>query len=981
MVLRDSMQVNFVSTSGKYSYCLFLDFLLWDISSNFEYPDKFDDGKPLQSYPEVQPFNKYQSVLDDVSIASISDISTSTEGKPSRQPFVPYRIDKQNLAKMEALFTGGYENEVAASLPKISMLSSFGFSQHDENNAFEDDDDNDPDDGDSVVSNLSSGSYSVANSIQGKTTFNKTPVKMGSYAYNDASSVNSFGSSSMASMNSATHRNGNKYPNRPFTTPINTDNIIGRQSNIVESKTESNNLREQFQPWLGRQPNNQSESSYSKPVSSAPHRMIHQLRNSHFQDVNSTYSIGSGNNESHHSMSRPFTTSLLNPSFDFDKKSSANPSSEMDILNFMNTLDPFSNKKKSFRELTGRVPAISNSLNDDLDGCSLASDVDSENEEDEDCSSDSDNEQKRLVDNDGEDVNVESNVFLKRQKMRIRAEKLIDHRFVKALFVKKMSPEETRNLIYRMGNIIQLIDPENTGYITFEQFMKIVLSVAPSHLQRKDIVNFFQYQTDNMQNLLDYQEFLISGKVLLLTKAQQVRALKQKSSSNAKSGIHDENAKKIQETITPNQPTTLGWLKRQKEVVGEESTYTWKNHIKWFQRRQGSALIWLIRRSVRALDYESTLLQAQRYLLVARQHALALDDLLHYGRAAIIAQTKRQVAKVHLLKRSIHARKYLVKQLNAFQFLKFTAIGAKKEIEYYEKMGGKLTEKRNIKVNNNGNEDLLSPYEKLSDQEKQVINEKYNQQFYNKLQSVNYNKFYKIKAYQQNAIKYLQQQVVKAKVHCTLQDDSFLFFQKYVHKVQLQLSKQSKIRYELYMYGNRGLEFCLKQDDAILGLMRFGTKALNLMNNQLNCLDWLLHKGRSCIQFLSAQSTTAISLVNTGRKTLAYLNNREDAFTYLTQRCSKAIKYVEKKKEATSFLLNASSKIWKLLDDYNVAVDWLQARAKRGKEYIGVRQRTFQYLQVLDILIMFLFSFLLTILFYLLSLLLTRLVPQQESHT
>lgn len=909
-------------------------------SSNFEHSGT-DNGKPLQSYPEIQPFDRYQSTLDDISIASMSDMSSIGEEKPIRQPFVPYRIDDQNLAKMEALFSSGYEQEVAAALPNISLMSNFGFSQNMNND--DDDDEEELDDDHSMISNLSSGSYSVQKGFEKIHMAPNIRRSQTSYGHgrplNDNDSLNSLGSSIV----SGSSHGGSLQ--RPFTTP---ENHINYKSPSTPLATSSGQNSAPYGLWLG---NRVADSTGVAQFSTTPHRVIHQLRNgSHqgFAQISTSTSTKIKQPDQHNMKQHTIRNELLHLSNTNNESPSSafqtqNAEHESNIFDYMNSLDPFTTRPKLPSKLTKQFPITSATVasKEDVDDTSLASDVDEDADSDFDSDSDGSISRKQRLaatteEINDDDIKAESNPFIKRQKMRIRAEKLIDHKFVKALFVKKMSLQETRNMIFRIENIIQLIDPQNTGYVTFEQFMKITLSVAPPHLLRADIVNFFQYQTDNLQNLLDYQEFIISGKVLLLSRAQHAHALKQKKALQSQARRGETNG-----TNELQQPSTMAWLKRQKEVMGEESTYTWKNHIKWYQQRQSAALIWLIRRAVRALDYEKILLAAQRFLLITRKQALALNDLLDYGRAAMVAQDKRQISKIHLLKRCIHARKYLIKQLNAFQYLKYTAVGAKKEIQFYENLQ-RLKESSGIPQDSTE----FTSFEKLSDAEKQEINDQYNKKFYNKLQSVNYNKFYKIRAYQQKAINYLKEKAVFAEKHSLRQDEAYIYLNKTVHKVQIQLSRQSKVRYELALYGNRALEFCLKQDESILGLIRVGNKAFNLMIKQIQCLEWLQIKGTHSITFLTSQSSTAISLISIGKRNLAFLNQREDSYAYLAKRCSKAIVYMAKKREAETFLRNATKKVWKLLDDYIIAVDWLQARAKRAKQYIEIRKRAYQYLQV-----------------------------------
>ena len=83
-----------------------------------------------------------------------------------------------------------------------------------------------------------------------------------------------------------------------------------------------------------------------------------------------------------------------------------------------------------------------------------------------------------------------NNPHLHRKMMRIRAEKLIDHSFTKKLFSKKASTSQVQDLIKRMESVLQLMDKDDSGFVTWECFARLILAVAPSHLLRADVLAF-----------------------------------------------------------------------------------------------------------------------------------------------------------------------------------------------------------------------------------------------------------------------------------------------------------------------------------------------------------------------------------------------------------------------------------------------------------------------------------------------------------
>lgn len=65
------------------------------------------------------------------------------------------------------------------------------------------------------------------------------------------------------------------------------------------------------------------------------------------------------------------------------------------------------------------------------------------------------------------------------------------------------------------------MDNEDTGFVSWESFARVLLAIAPPKLLREDVVEFMQAQTDSDQNLVDYREFVISGKVMIVERQRK----------------------------------------------------------------------------------------------------------------------------------------------------------------------------------------------------------------------------------------------------------------------------------------------------------------------------------------------------------------------------------------------------------------------------------------------------------------------------
>lgn len=560
---------------------------------------------------------------------------------------------------------------------------------------------------------------------------------------------------------------------------------------------------------------------------------------------------------------------------------------------------------------------------------------------------------QKLVESEIEEETL--NPFIKIKRLRIRAEKLIDHKFIHALFVKKMTVQDTQDLIRRMEDIIFLLDPEETGYISFEQFTKIICAVAPKHLLKKNIHQFFEFQTESMSNMIDYQEFLISGKVLILTRLQQQQyeTFKKKGKSVTASTQERQMMQDTNEVFSyrnENSTYTKAWLSRQKLYVGEASTYTWKNHIKWYQKRKSQVLIWLIRRARRALEYEIQLIKSFDFLKKIRWKAFAQTDLMAIGRDALLAQQQREEAKKRLTRRVYHARTYMRKVKDAFEFLKFVGYGAIKDLDYYERHYGQaaMTSATNSAA---AAEKNLTSAERVSLAQQRIMREALAKIQEQKMQvilqkKVNYSNLYKVHELQKLAVKALKIKSAKALKHCSKQDIANEALVKYAKKVLLQQFKKEKIRRELVMMAERALAFCLEKDQIQLALLRIGTKKREWLCNQIDSLEWLTKKGQHTKVFLEQKYAKGYGLISKARQILNFMNQREHAFAYLSQRCQKSKTFIARKQEAIEFLRKKPYKLWDVLDHQDEVQLTLAALGRRAKQHMRNKKRSATFLQV-----------------------------------
>jgi hypothetical protein len=209
------------------------------------------------------------------------------------------------------------------------------------------------------------------------------------------------------------------------------------------------------------------------------------------------------------------------------------------------------------------------------------------------------------------------------------------------LFSEKATIGDSQNLIVRMQDLFDLVDTEGSGYIPWESFSRIILSVSPPWLLRADVTAFLDAQTTNRSCTVNYQEFVMSGKVLLIEKAHPVKA----------------------------KLSVGGWFRKQRMYTGDVNSYTWKNHLKWFKQNQCSTVLWLMRKASKAFTMIDVLTKTADQLAFIGRKARAVDYLLCYASHILENDEKREKAKKRLTELSLKARRAKLLRAEAVRFL------------------------------------------------------------------------------------------------------------------------------------------------------------------------------------------------------------------------------------------------------------------------------------------------------------------------
>ena len=101
-------------------------------------------------------------------------------------------------------------------------------------------------------------------------------------------------------------------------------------------------------------------------------------------------------------------------------------------------------------------------------------------------------------------------------QQRIAAGDLLGSEFMRRFFLSNATLADAQSLVRRLQTLLRLLDKEATGFVTWGHFADVIVSVAPPQLLRSNVLAFLDAQADSPNSLIDYAEFVITGKVMIL---------------------------------------------------------------------------------------------------------------------------------------------------------------------------------------------------------------------------------------------------------------------------------------------------------------------------------------------------------------------------------------------------------------------------------------------------------------------------------
>jgi len=836
-----------------------------------------------------------------------SDVSTNIFDKYASKAFVPYRIDDHNMAKLDALFHGKKEQDIVA-LPDMSFLSNFGFED-----AADIEDLKNADNEASGVGNFDTGSIgsSLSSDTRSRAFSVLSDYDLGTNSYSGihegvmaktAPAMNSVRFATNDGLNTSSNTNMLKRMDptmsRSANFAVHTASAAAYVSNARNAHSSGANLPKMHSNTHYRNIKTASSASLFRigESSNSPRLpVIHRstaglsklnenlLEDSQLQQVSMAYSIPIS--------IPPASPTIPREQFDQTQQQLNSDDRSFDhIDDFMSALDPLALSGFNSTNRNISFQSTSNPRGDDNND--EEDDSDEERDSKDDASAGA--VASKIVEPDT------TNPFIYRKMQRIRAEQLVDHSFMKRVLHKKVSIAETQNLVERIESVLKLMDSQDTGFVSWECFARVLLAIAPPKLLREDVVEFMQAQTDSDQNLVDYREFVISGKVMIVERQREASG---------------------------DQPQLYvkGWLERQKQFSGEPSTLTWKAHVQWYQQRKATAIVWLMRRAARAIRQSVRLQEADKYLRVLGKQAKVLAELLAIGAAVMTTGAQRIDARRNMLLRCVKARRRLIVMAEAHHYLKIAAQAAMKQVDTLAKLKAEEAER------------------KLREDEAAKNAKKFT--FGGKAKQADIAVVYKIDKMRNMSIAYLLVKASGALKHCEKQ--------RIVHQSLLRLAKKSKLHSERQRkdYGRlrtralRAIDWCHRQDTTLMSLIRSGINCDQLVQRREEATAFLLRCGRNVLAADERRKVVLVELQRLGQGKLKWLNSQKSAVEYLTRRNVLATKLLARQKEAIEFLRQQSRGIFENEVNLQKAQIWLAAVGKRALQHCRNKETALQKLR------------------------------------
>ena len=215
--------------------------------------------------------------------------------------------------------------------------------------------------------------------------------------------------------------------------------------------------------------------------------------------------------------------------------------------------------------------------------------------------------------------------------------------FIRKCMIRTTTINRIQEVLYKLDNLLPLIDMQSTGVILYENFYKLLITIIPKAYVRPDLKQYLIGYAP-LDSIIEYKDILYNGKISII-KMTQINSLF---------------------------PSLSGWINRQihyKEKHMERAKINWSTHVKWLNLRFMDTLRQLLHIGDKAIRH----IDKQNYTLYTLFHIskryIAIDSLIYIGQKYRILYNKRTVAYNNLVIHGQKAINLLTNQYKAKQYL------------------------------------------------------------------------------------------------------------------------------------------------------------------------------------------------------------------------------------------------------------------------------------------------------------------------
>ena len=423
------------------------------------------------------------------------------------------------------------------------------------------------------------------------------------------------------------------------------------------------------------------------------------------------------------------------------------------------------------------------------------------------------------------------------------------------------SPGGRRHSIRDMLAIFQVLDEGDSGILRAEKFSSALQAMSSLQVQKPEVESMLRdFGVDIERDHIDYEEFCASGQIL--------RIIKHPPLSNT----------------VPFAP----WLDQISRPAPDRSAHvsvTWEQHVKWYQKRREHALLWLMKRALKAQKH----IRVQRKVAASLAHK-ARQALIHLSfkdhMAEIMPHFKKRVVAFRELRSLVaHARRHKEKQLLAFRgLIKFTQVDdVKTLITRFDRRNYNMVYylgfRRKIAY------DWLNALGRHSIQHAIDVEE---------------------------SAAWLRKRGSAATVHFFACIDDFAF---------------------LTQRANRAMRTWAKKDNAFFQLSKTAVKYRKVWDNRKAAIRFLIERGQHSIAHLKRQADCGTFLAVRGQVANDYTTRMESAQAYLQQWGYDSTHHVALQQVARDWLANRIAKLLVIKKMHDDAQKELASRGTSAKRH------------------------------------------------